>query len=357
VIGHLVMALVALAALLNVMPVLIYAERKICAWIQNRSGPNRVHLNLPIPVPMLSWPHGILQPLADAIKLATKEEIVPAKADKLLWYLGPLLAMLPSAAAFAFIPFGNSLGGWDMRVAPANVGILALLAVSSLSVYGIAVGGWASNSKFPLMGGIRATSQLISYEIAMGLALVSVIATGGTVDFQEFVRRQAEPLTFAGMGFPIPGVLELPSWYVFKQPLAFLIFMIAAFAENNRLPFDLPEAEPELVGGYHTEYTGLKFACYMMGEYLAMVTMSSVGVTLFLGGWHGPGVDAHSTSILQGLLSAFYFSIKVGAVLFFYMWVRWTLPRFRYDQLMRIGWRILIPLGLVNLLLTGACLL
>jgi NADH-quinone oxidoreductase subunit H len=361
VIAHFVIGLVALFGLLNVVPILIYAERRICGFIQNRTGPNRVHLDWAIPIPMLSWPKGILQPLADAIKLATQEEIVPARADRFLFTLAPLLAMVPAASAFAFIPFGNRFGEWDLRVAPANVGVLGLLAVTSLGVYGIAFGGWASNSKYPLMGSVRSTAQLVSYAIAMEIAIVSILATAGSLDLQEIVRRQCEPLSIGdltlGRETDAGQFRILPNWFVFKQPIAFLIFMVAAFAENNRLPFDLPEAEPELVAGYHTEYTGLKFALFFMGEYLAMVTMGGLAVTLFLGGWDGPGIDPHATSLAQALLSVFYFCVKLGAVLFFYIWVRWTLPRFRYDQLMRLGWRMLVPLGLANLVLTGVMLL
>ncbi len=358
--GSAVKAGLVILVLLNVVPVLVYLERKISAYIQGRVGPNRV------------GPAGLLQPLADAVKLAFKEEIVPKDADRFLYYLAPALAFFPAAAAFAFIPFGPIVKHWtdgklelwvDLRVQPASLGLLALLATTSLGVYGIAFGGWASNSKFPLMGAVRGAAQMISYEVAMGLALVSIIATVGSADLQRFVADQARP---EGLRFLGVDVWFLPNWHVFHQPLAFLIFLAAMFAENNRLPFDLPEAEPELGAGYHTEYTGLKFAMFFMGEYLAMITMSALLVTLFLGGWSGPGVELDQASgivepVVLGLVPAalgvLWFSVKVMAVLVFYMWVRWTLPRFRYDQLMRLGWKMMIPAGLANLLLTAGALI
>jgi NADH-quinone oxidoreductase subunit H len=237
-----------------------------------------------------------------------------------------------------------------------------LLATSTLAVYGIAFGGWASNSKYPLMGAVRATAQMISYEIAMGLALVAVIASTGSVDLQQSVADQARPLFGTELG---PLFSWIPNWHVFHQPVAFVLFLVAMFAENNRLPFDLAEAEPELGAGYHTEYTGLKFAMFFMGEYVAMIMMSGVCVTLFLGGWHMPGMPlmtggagflpAVDSIALAGLGVAVFFT-KVMLVLCFYMWVRWTLPRFRYDQLMRLGWKMLIPVGLANLFVTGVML-
>ncbi|MBI3723493.1 NADH-quinone oxidoreductase subunit NuoH [bacterium] len=352
-------------ALLNVVPVLVWLERRISAYIQGRVGPNRV------------GPAGLLQPLADAVKLAFKEEIVPKDADRFLYYMAPVLAFFPAAAAFAFIPFGPEIvrdatpeGATsriyelvcDLRVQPSTLGVLALLATSSLGVYGIAFGGWASNSKYPLMGAVRGAAQMISYEVAMGLALVAVIATVGSVDLQRFVSDQARPEGLRFLGVDVPF---LPNWHVFHQPLAFLIFVCAMFAENNRLPFDLPEAEPELGAGYHAEYTGLKFAMFFMGEYLAMITMSALCVTLFLGGWSGPGLhlvghagtlDPAVVGVFEGALGVFWFSVKVMAVLCFYMWVRWTLPRFRYDQLMGLGWKGLIPAGLANLFLTAGAM-
>ncbi len=351
---------------MNIVPLLIYLERKISAYMQGRIGPNRVNLVLgdvryllppsmrdavPASLSRFKLIPGSLQPLADAVKLAFKEEIVPASADKVLYYLGPLVAFVPVATALAFIPFGT--GTWDLfgtghvidlRIASADVGVLGLFAISSLGVYGIAAGGWGSGSKFPLMGAVRASAQMISYEVPMGLALLAAIATVGSVDTQAFVYEQAT--TWGGMG-----------WLVFKQPLAALIFLVAMFAENNRLPFDLPEAEPELVGGYHTEYSGLKFALFFLGEYMAMILMCSLFVTIFLGGWSLPFVvDPSGTSGLNALASGLVFLAKIMLVLNFQVWIRWTLPRFRYDQLMHLGWKVMVPLALANLVVTAIVL-
>jgi NADH-quinone oxidoreductase subunit H len=337
---------IVIGAVLNLVPICIYLERKICAFIQGRVGPNRV------------GPLGLLQPVADAVKLMFKEEIIPRDADRVLYLMAPLLTFLFPAAALAFIPFGpvidtgGSLGPVDLRVCPVDTGLLMLLAVTSLGVYGIAFGGWASNSKYPLMGAIRASSQMISYAVAAELALVAIIATSGSVNLQEIVLEQTRPLQLFGLEVPLLG-----NWNIFHQPIAFVIFLCAMFAENNRLPFDLPEAEPELGAGYHAEYSGLKFAMFMLGEYVAMILMSSLCVTLFFGGWSGPGVGLSGastvTSWLPGLIGVAWFMVKVLLVLCFYMWVRWTLPRFRYDQLMRLGWKMLVPLGLANLFVTG----
>jgi NADH-quinone oxidoreductase subunit H len=383
---------------LQLVPLLIYLERKISAYIQGRIGPNRVnfmvgHLRYLLPESLRSAiPEGLarvklipgsLQPLADAIKLATKEEIIPANADKVLWHLGPVLAFLPIGAAMAFIPFGGvfefgpgSVLGMevghhvvDLRVAEANVGILGILAVGSLGVYGIACGGWGSGSKFPLMGAVRAAAQMISYEVALGLGLIAAIATAGTIDGQEFVRHQATTWMFNpdlvfGDFKLFAGDLSA-GWLVFKQPLAALICLVAIFAENNRLPFDLPEAEPELVGGYHTEYTGLKFGVFFLGEYCAMILMCGLFVTVFLGGWSLPwselhvlgftlpGIDPNGTGVLNALASVAVFGLKLFLLLLLQVWIRWTLPRFRYDQLMTLGWKVLVPLALGNLIVTA----
>lgn len=344
--GAALKGLIVIAVVLQIVPGCVYLERKVCAYIQGRRGPNRV------------GPFGLLQPVADAIKLLFKEEIVPRNADKVLYYLGPFFTYLFPFAALAFVPFGptldtgSSYGPIDFRVCSVSTGLLLLFAVSSLGVYGVAFGGWASNSKYSLMGAVRGSSQMISYEIGMGLALAATIATTGSVDLQQCVVEQMKPLSI--LGFEIANV---PNWFIFHQPVAALIFLICAFAENNRTPFDLPEAEPELGAGYHTEYTGLKFAMYMMGEYVAMIAMSSVFVTLYFGGWSGPFVSTSANGIAgswpMALLATGYFLAKVMAVLIFYMWVRWTLPRFRFDQLMRLGWKMLVPIGLANLFLTG----
>ncbi len=323
------------AGLMNVVPVLVYAERKISADIQDRIGPNRV------------GPWGILQPIADAIKFFFKEDIIPLNVDKVLYVLAPFFAFAPAAVAFAVIPVGNAveIGGQLVRlqVVDLNVGVLFIFAVGAMNVYGIAFGGWASNNKFSLLGGLRSSAQMISYEIPLGLALVSVIMTSGSVSLNDIVAEQTR--TWYGV---------IPKWNLFYQPVGFVIFLVAAFAETNRLPFDLPECEPELVGGYHTEYSSMKFALFFMGEYVAMVVMSSLLVTLFLGGWHVPGMDPHSYTWLSAALSLGVFAAKVGLVLFFFIWVRWTLPRFRYDQLMKLGWQGLVPLAMLNIMVTGA---
>jgi NADH-quinone oxidoreductase subunit H len=304
--------------IMTLVPMLVLAERRISAAIQNRVGPNRV------------GPMGLLQPLADVIKLLFKEDLTPNRADRTLYFLGPFLAFAPAAIAFIAIPVGK-----DLQVADLSVGVLYVLAVTSLGVYGISFGGWASNSKYSLLGGIRSSAQIISYEIAMGLAIVSVLMIAGNIHLGEIVEWQAEH-----------------GWIIFYQPVAFVIFLVAAFAENNRLPFDMAECEAELVGGFHTEYSGMKFGMYFLGEYLAMIVMSSLLVTLFLGGW-----DPVFFELPEGMagtaLSVLCFALKLLAVLFLYIWVRWTLPRFRYDQLMRLGWKTLVPLALLNIVLTG----
>ncbi len=311
-------AVLIFGGIMTLVPMLVLAERRIAAVIQNRIGPNRV------------GPLGLLQPLADVIKLLFKEDITPNRADRILFSLAPFLAFAPAAIAFVAIPVGK-----DLQVADLSVGVLYVLAVTSLGVYGISFGGWASNSKYSLLGGIRSSAQIISYEIAMGLAIVSVLMVAGNIRLGSIVEWQAEH-----------------GWIIFYQPVAFMIFLVAAFAENNRLPFDMAECEAELVGGFHTEYTGMKFGMFFLGEYIAMIVMSALLVTLFLGGWdpvffelpEGPGGTA---------ISVLCFVLKLLAVLFLYIWVRWTLPRFRYDQLMRLGWKTLVPLALLNIVLTG----
>jgi len=306
-------------AVMSIVPMLVLGERRICAFIQNRMGPNRV------------GPQGLFQPLADVIKLLFKEDIYPDKADRILFNLGPFLAFAPVALSFAAIPVGR-----DLQMADLSVGVLYVLAVTSLGVYGISFGGWASNNKYSLLGGIRSSAQIISYEVAMGLAIVSVLMVSGDIRLGAIVESQQ-------------GILE---WNVFCQPVAFVIFLIAAFAENNRLPFDMAECEAELVGGFHTEYSSMKFALYFLGEYFAMVVMSALLVTLFLGGWD-PGFFELPDGWLGTAISVGCFLAKLSAVLFLYIWVRWTLPRFRYDQLMRLGWKGLVPLALVNIVVTG----
>jgi NADH-quinone oxidoreductase subunit H len=331
---ELVKILFVFGLVMGMVPILVYAERRISAGIQGRLGPNRV------------GPFGLLQPIADMVKLMFKEDLVPRDVDRPLHTIAPLLVFIPPALVFSVIPFGNKIqiAGREvtLQIADLNIGILFALAILSMSVYGLAFGGWASNNKYSLMGGVRSSAQMISYELILGLTVVTVIMVSGSVRMQEIVMQQSG------------GVLD---WNIFRLPLGFLLFFIAAFAENNRLPFDLPEAEPELVAGYHTEYSGMKFSLFFMGEYIAMVTMSAIMVTLFLGGWSMPGlVDPHSSSLLGGLLSVGVFVIKMCIILFIYIWVRWTLPRFRWIDLMQLGWKVLLPLALINLMVTGVVL-
>lgn len=336
-------ALVA-GGVLGLVPLLSLAERKICAWIQDREGPNRVGLF------GIGRGLGFGQPLADGLKLLFKEDLVPAGADRFLFKIAPLLVLLPALATFAVIPFGCDVEILGRRVAlqaaDLNLGLLYFLALGTSSVLGLALGGWASNNKYALMGGLRSTAQLISYEVALGLALVGVALAAGSLSPREIVAAQAQPL------FGIPSL----RWNLFLQPIGFLVFLVAAFAENNRHPFDLPEAEPELVGGYHTEYTGMRFGLFMMAEYTEMMLLSALLVTLYLGGWTVPGMapEAMGHGLKATLLSVGAFSLKTALVILFFIVVRWTVPRFRYDHLMGLGWKRLIPLGLLNCLLAAA---
>jgi NADH-quinone oxidoreductase subunit H len=306
-----------------------YAERKVAAFMQDRLGPDR------------AGPWGILQPLADGIKMFTKEEIMPNTSDRLLFLLGPVIAMLTALMTSAVVPWGRDLviGGksFTLMVANINIAVLYVFGVVSMGVYGILVGGWASNNKYSLLGAVRASSQMISYELAMGLALVALIMTTGSMNIREIVEQQS--------GF---------RWNVWIQPLGFLIFLICAFAECNRAPFDLPECETELVGGYHTEYSSMKLGFYLFAEYINMFVSSCVIVSLYFGGYHFPFEDQLGFSQnMISLTGTVVFFIKILLFIFFFMWIRWTLPRFRFDQLLKLGWRILIPLAILNVLITG----
>ncbi len=324
---------------------LIYLERRICAFIQDRAGPNRVDFPLIGRAGGL-LPGGLLQPMADAIKLLTKEDITPARADKVLFNLAPLFSLVPPFVAFAVIPFSRPYAYTDtagavhpvaMQAANPEIGMLFILAVLSLSAYGIAFGGWASNSRYSLLGSLRASAQMISYEVGMGLALLSVFMMTGALNLQDIVTYQAEH-----------------GWYVLTLPgaLAFLMFMICAFAENNRLPFDMSECESELVGGFHTEYSAMKFGMFFQGEYIAMTAMSAIMVALFFGGWHIWGMEPNpatgwaASSLWVVLFSIAVFFGKLLVFIWLYIQVRWTLPRFRYDQLMDLGWKGVIPISI-----------
>src|SRR5476649_1075125 len=319
--------------LLNSAAVMVYFERKVAALLQQRVGP------------YLVGPKGLLQPIADVVKLMFKEELRPRAADPLLFSLAPILSATAAFAAFAVVPFGASTTFFGLlkepmklQVSDVNVAVLVIFAVASMGVYGIVLAGWSSNSKYSLLGGLRSSAQMISYELSYGTALAAVILIGNSLSLTDLVNGQAG----VWLGF-------IPRWFVFLQPLGFLIFMTAGIAETNRAPFDFPEAEQELVAGYHTEYSSMSFAMFFLAEYINMVTVSAVATDLFLGGWHGP--------FLPVSLGWVWFLLKVGAILFFYVWMRWTLPRYRYDQLMRFGWKILLPLAVVNLLVTAAVVL
>ncbi len=312
-----------------------YAERKVAAFLQDRIGPNR------------AGPFGIFQPMADGAKMFMKEEIIPTQSSGLLFIVGPSLAILTACIGSAVIPWGQQLtiGSRviDLQVTDINVGILYIFGVVSLGVYGIMIGGWASNNKYSLLGAIRAASQNISYEIAMGLSIIALLMLTGTLSLKEIAQQQH--------GFWANGWF---TWNVFRQPLGFLIFIICAFAETNRSPFDLPECETELVGGYHTEYSSMKLGFYLFAEYINMFISSAVMATLYFGGYNFPfmhhlGLSENLVTIL-GVVALF---AKIIFFIFFFMWVRWTIPRFRYDQLMDLGWKVLIPLAIANIVLTG----
>ena len=334
-----------LGAVLAVVPYLVMAERKICAWMQDRKGPNRVGIF------GMGNRLALGQPLADGIKLLFKEDLVPAGADRGLFFAAPVLVLVPPLATLAIVPFGADLMLFGLRIplqiADLNIGLLYFLALGAFSVYGLALGGWASNNKYSLMGGLRSTAQLISYEVALGLGIVGVALAAGSLSPRDIVLAQGQPL------LGIPGL----RWNIFLQPVGFLVFLVACFAENNRLPFDLPEAESELVGGYHTEYSGMKFGLFMMAENAEMILLSSLMTTLYLGGWQVPFADPAwiaGGGIPAVLLTIACFVLKVSALLLVFIVTRWSLPRFRYDQLMGLGWKGLIPLGLANCLFAAA---
>ena len=328
-----VKVLVVFAATMLGVLVMIYAERRVSAFMQDRVGPNRV------------GPKGVLQPIAAGIKFLMKEDLVPERVDKPIFILAPAILLIPALMTFAVIPFGSPINLFGreiaLQVADVNVGILYVLALTSISVYGIVLAGWSSNNKYSLLGGLRSSAQLISYELAMGLAVVSIILLAGSLRLNDIITDQQGSFL---------------SWNIFRQPLAFLIFLIAVYAETNRLPFDLSEAEQELVGGYHTEYSSMKFAMFFMAEYANMITAAALTVTLFFGGWDVPLLDEGSLGLFGALLSVLSFILKVAFFLFLFIWVRWTFPRFRYDQLMRLGWKVMLPLALFNIFLTGGYL-
>jgi NADH-quinone oxidoreductase subunit H len=335
----------------------VYAERKVSAFIQDRTGPNRV------------GPAGLFQPIADTFKLLLKEDFSPRHVNTFYYWLAPTLAVMPAIITMAVVPFGSSLLGVPMVIADINVGILYVFAISSLGVYGIVLAGWASNSKYPFLGGVRSSSQMISYELSLGLAVIPIFMLVGGLRLTDVVRYQIDHgwliAPFVGDWFnPFKWLLTIP------MLISFVVFTVAIFAETNRLPFDLPEAEQELTGGYHTEYSSMKFALFFLGEYAAMITGSAVIVTLFLGGWHFPVpswsggfhwavVDGSApgwAGFLGGLFNIVTFFAKVTVLLFFFIWVRFTLPRFRYDQLMRLGWLFFFEIALLNIFIVAGIL-
>ncbi len=328
--------ILASAILLLSLVVAMYStliERKIAGFFQDRLGPNR------------AGPWGLLQPLADGIKLFFKEEFMPNTADKFLYILGPSLTMLIACLTSAVIPWGPDIviNGqvFSLQMADVNIGILYIFAIVSIGVYGIMIGGWASNNKYALLGAVRASSQMISYELAMSLSIITIVMMSGSLSMRDIVNQQ--------QGF---------NWNIWYQPLGFIIFLICTFAETNRSPFDLPECETELVGGYHTEYSSMKLGFYLFSEYINMFISGAVMATLFLGGYHFPFIDKLGLSPNAfAFVSFLVLFAKITFFGFIFMWVRWTLPRFRYDQLMRLGWKALIPLAILNVLITGVVIL
>jgi NADH-quinone oxidoreductase subunit H len=334
---------IVLWILLTAVAYIVWLERKVVGRMQNRWGPTRV------------GPFGLLQPLADGIKFILKEDLTPPQVHKALFVMAPMLSVVLALISISVIPFGNAItvGNWKTSlqvtggptpsggVGDINIALLILLGVTSIAVYGVALAGWSSNSKYSLLGSLRASAQMISYELSLGLSLVGVLILAGTFSLRGIVDSQT------GQYFGV-----LPRWYIFPQFLAFFIYLISAYAETNRIPFDLPEAETELVAGYHTEYSAMKFAMFFMAEYTNMVTVACVATLLFFGGWHG-WLPQSAPALVIALLPVFWFVLKVFLFIFLYIWVRGTLPRFRYDQLMAFGWKVLLPLAILNIVVTS----
>jgi NADH-quinone oxidoreductase subunit H len=326
-----IVAFIIMNALLGGMAYMTYFERKVLAAMQDRMGPTR------------TGPKGLLQPIADGIKLLGKEDLIPGAADKPVFYFAPLVVFVTAICSVAVIPFGDriTVAGQEIQltVADLNIGALYILAFSSIGVYGIILGAWSSASRYALLGGLRAAAQVVSYEIVLGLSLVGIFILTGSLNLGHIVEAQSKSLEI--------GPFSISNWFILSQPLAFILFLIAAVAETNRAPFDLPEAETELVSGFHTEYSAFRFSFYFLGEYISMIVISLFASTLFLGGTNGPGSDNFGLGLMWLLLKTILF-------LFFYVWLRATLPRFRYDQLMGIAWKVLLPLALLNIVVTAA---
>lgn len=332
VIASAIKIVITVFVLLTAVAYTVWLERKVVGHIQNRWGPTRV------------GPFGLLQPLADGIKFIFKEDLTPPHVYKPLYIAAPIIAVVCALTSISVIPIGNSVRvfGNDipLQITDLNIGLLLILGVTSIGVYGVALAGWSSNSKYSLLGGLRASAQMVSYEISLGLSLIGVLILSGSLSLRGIVDAQA------GSWWHV-----IPRWNIFQgQIVAFFIYLTAAYAETNRIPFDLPEAETELVAGYHTEYSAMKFAMFFMAEYANMITVACLATLLFLGGWHGP---IFGPPLLQAVLPVFWFAAKVVVFLFIYIWVRGTLPRFRYDQLMAFGWKFLLPLAIANLVVTA----
>lgn len=340
VIGILLKILVVVSIAMGTVAYLIYIERKVAAYAQDRIGPNRAGREIGVPF-------GLLQPLADGAKMLLKEDVIPGHVTRPLYILAPVIAIVAAMIGFAVVPFGPVGDGQFMnfQIAPnVNIGILYVFAIGSLAVYGVILAGWASNNKYAFIGALRSSAQLISYEIPLGMSILGMVLIAGSLDLTQIINWQNGKF----FGF-------IPRWGLLVQPLGFLLFLVSAFAETNRLPFDLPESEQELVGGFHTEYSAMKFGMFFLGEYLHVITVSFLTVILFFGGWDIPFVtDAAQTGFLWAVLKVAVMLAKVALMILFIMWVRWTLPRFRYDQLMDLAWKSMIPLALVNLVATAA---
>lgn len=319
--------------LLTCVAYTVYLERKVSAFMQDRIGPNRV------------GPFGLLQPIVDVVKLLMKEDVVPVSANKFVHSLAPVISILVALSTIAVVPFGDTITiagrTIQLQIADVNVGVLYFLALSSLGVYGVTLSGWSSNNKYSLLGGLRSSAQMISYELAMGLAVLGIVLINGSLELDTIVKNQA--------GW---------HWNIILQPVGFIIFITAALAETNRHPFDFAEAEQELVAGYHTEYSSMKFALFFLAEYANVIVMSAIITTLYCGGWQFPFVHSMGLSpLFISILQVLAFCAKTFFWVFFFVWIRWTIPRFRYDQLMNLGWRVFIPLGIINLIVTGTVLL
>src|SRR5215470_8818582 len=332
-INYILIPLIKIALILAILPLLVaaltLAERKIIAFMQVRLGPMRV------------GPWGLLQPIADPIKLLLKEDIIPAQADKWIFILAPVVCLIPAFIVLAVIPFGPAVNIFGkpvtLYVTDLNIGVLYVLSISSVGVLGIILAGWASNSKYPLLGALRSAAQMVSYEVALGFSIIGVLMLSGTLSLVDIVNAQKNS-----------GI-----WYVFLQPIGFLLFFICGVAETNRAPFDLPEAESELVAGFHTEYSGFRFSLFFLAEYAAMITVASMAVTLFLGGWLRPFPNVAALAFLDFVPSILWFALKTVILLYFYLWFRASWPRYRYDQLMKVGWQYLMPIAIANVILTA----